>query len=160
MQSKGAIKLVAILLALACFWQLSFTAVTALQEKKAANYAEKAALAAQSSAAFSKVPEAEQAYYLDSIRKEQNRVYIDSISNEKVYLGYTFKDVKAKEINLGLDLKGGMNVMLQVQLKDLVKAIAGGNTSGSSSPAAALHFIRYAMLFASTLSVRTPSASA
>ena len=74
MQSKGAIKLVAILLALACFWQLSFTAVTALQEKKAANYAEKAALAAQSSAAFSKVPEAEQAYYLDSIRKEQNRV--------------------------------------------------------------------------------------
>ena len=129
MQSKGAIKLVAILLALACFWQLSFTAVTALQEKKAANYAEKAALAAQSSAAFSKVPEAEQAYYLDSIRKEQNRVYIDSISNEKVYLGYTFKDVKAKEINLGLDLKGGMNVMLQVQLKDLVKAIAGGNTS-------------------------------
>ena len=129
MQSKGAIKLVAILLAIACLWQLSFTAVTALQEKKAANYAEKAALAAQSSAAFSKVPEAEQAYYLDSIRKEQNRVYIDSISNEKVYLGYTFKDVKAKEINLGLDLKGGMNVMLQVQLKDLVKAIAGGNTS-------------------------------
>ena len=129
MQSKGAIKLVAILLAIACLWQLSFTAVTALQEKKAANYAEKAALAAQSSAAFSKVPEAEQAYYLDSIRKEQNRVYIDSISNEKVYLGYTFKDVKAKEINLGLDLKGGMNVMLQVQLKDLVKAIAGGNSS-------------------------------
>ncbi|MBR1502179.1 MAG: protein translocase subunit SecDF [Bacteroidales bacterium] len=129
MQSKGAIKLVAILLAIACLWQLSFTAVTALQEKKAANYAEKAALAAQSSAAFSKVPEAEQAYYLDSIRKEQNRVYIDSISNEKVYLGYTFKDVKAKEINLGLDLKGGMNVMLQVQLKDLVKAIAGGNST-------------------------------
>ena len=129
MQSKGAIKLVAILLAIACLWQLSFTAVTALQEKEAANYAEKAALAAQSSAAFSKVPEAEQAYYLDSIRKEQNRVYIDSISNEKVYLGYTFKDVKAKEINLGLDLKGGMNVMLQVQLKDLVKAIAGGNSS-------------------------------
>ena len=129
MQSKGAIKLVAILLAIACLWQLSFTAVTALQEKKAANYAEKAALAAQSSAAFSKVPEAEQAYYLDSIRKEQNRVYIDSISNEKVYLGYTFKDVKAKEINLGLDLKGGMNVMLQVQLQDLVKAIAGGNST-------------------------------
>ncbi len=127
MQSKGAIRLVAILLAIACLWQLSFTLVTDIHEKKAVKFAEKAAVAAQSSAAFSKVPEGEQAYYLDSIRKEQNRWYTDSISSQKVYFGYTFKEVKAKEINLGLDLKGGMNVMLQVQLQDLVKALAGEN---------------------------------
>ena len=127
MQSKGAIRLVAILLAIACFWQLSFTLVTNLQEKKAEKYAEKAAVAAMNSAAFDRIPEGEKAYYLDSIRKNQNRWYTDSISSEKVYFGYKFKDVKSKEINLGLDLKGGMNVMLQVQLEDLVKALAGDN---------------------------------
>ena len=129
MQSKGAIKLVAILLAIACLWQLSFTLVTNLQEKKAEKYAEAAALAAQNAPAFATIPADEQAFYLDSIRKEQNRKFIDSISSEKVYFGYTYKDVKSKEINLGLDLKGGMNVMLQVQLKDLVKALAGNNDS-------------------------------
>ena len=129
MQSKGWIRLVAILLAVASLWQLSFTAVTAIQEKKAEKYAEKAAQAAQATAAFAQLPEDNQAFYLDSIRKEQNRYYIDSITDKKVYLWDTYKDVKAKEINLGLDLKGGMNVMLQVQLQDLVKALAGGNTT-------------------------------
>ena len=138
MQSKGAIKIVAGLLGLACVWQLSFTAVTAMQEKKAAKFAEDAVIAAQKSAEFSKVPEEAQAFYLDSIRKDQNRWYIDSISAEKVYFGYTFKDVKAKEINLGLDLKGGMNVMLQVQLEDLVKALAENNKSEEFAQALAL----------------------
>lgn len=127
MQSKGWIRLVAILLAIASIWQLSFTAVTSIQEKKAAKFAEKAAVAAQNSAAFAQVPENDQAYYLDSIRKEQNRVFIDSISSKKVFLWNTYKECKAKEINLGLDLKGGMNVMLQVQLQDLVKAISGNS---------------------------------
>ncbi len=138
MQSKGAIRLVAILLALACCWQLSFTLVTRLQEKKADKYAEKAAVAVMNSAAFDKIPEAERAYYLDSIRKNQNRWYTDSISSEKVYFGYKFKDVKSKEINLGLDLKGGMNVMLQVQLEDLVKALAGENQTPEFNRALAL----------------------
>ena len=129
MQSKGAIRFVAILLAIACLWQLSFTLVTKVQENKAAKYAEAAVVAAENSAAFAKVSEMDKALYLDSIRKVENRHYIDSISSEKVYFGYTFKDVKSKEINLGLDLKGGMNVMLQVQLKDLVKALAGGNAA-------------------------------
>ena len=129
MQSKGAIRFVAILLAIACLWQLSFTLVTKVQENKAAKYAEAAVVAAENSAAFAKVSEMDKAFYLDSIRKVENRHYIDSISSEKVYFGYTFKDVKSKEINLGLDLKGGMNVMLQVQLKDLVKALAGGNAA-------------------------------
>ncbi len=138
MQSKGAIRLVAILLLLACIWQLSFTAVSSIQSKKAEKFAEKAALAAQNSAAFSKVGVADQAYYLDSIRKVENRRYVDSISTEKVYLGNTYKDVQAKEINLGLDLKGGMNVMLQVQLEDLVKALAGDNKTPEFNRALAL----------------------
>ena len=127
MQSKGWIRLVAILLAIASIWQLSFTAVTTIQEKKAEKFAEKAAVAAQNSADFAKVAIEDQAYYLDSIRKDCNRVYIDSISNRKVFLWNTYKECKTKEIILGLDLKGGMNVMLQVQLQDLVKALAGNN---------------------------------
>ena len=127
MQSKGAIRLVAILLGLACLWQLSFTLVTNLQEKKAAKYADAAVAAFRQSAAFSNVSAEDQAYVLDSIAKSRNTRYLDSIATEKVYFGYTYKDVKAKEINLGLDLKGGMNVMLQVQLEDLVKALAGNN---------------------------------
>lgn len=138
MQSKGWIRLVAILLAIASIWQLSFTAVTSIQEKKAEKFAEKAAVAAQNSASFAQVPENDQAYYLDSIRKEQNRVFIDSISSQKVFLWNTYKECKAKEINLGLDLKGGMNVMLQVQLQDLVRAISGNSMNPEFQKALAL----------------------
>ncbi len=138
MQSKGAIRFVAILLLLASLWQLSFTLVTNRQEKKAEKYAEAKAEAAMNAAAFGKVAEADKAFYLDSIRKVENRRYIDSISSEKIYCGYTFKEVQAKSINLGLDLKGGMNVMLQVQLEDLVKVLAGGNTTPEFTNALAL----------------------
>ena len=138
MQSKGAIRFVAILLLIASIWQLSFTLVTNLQEKKAQKYADAKAEAAMQTAAFGKVAEADKAFYLDSIRKEENRWYLDSISSEKIYFGYTYKDVKTKAINLGLDLKGGMNVMLQVQLKDLVKALAGGNDAPEFTNALAL----------------------
>ena len=138
MQSKNAIRFVAIMLAIACLWQLSFTAVTMKQENKAEKYAEAAVEAAQQSAAFAKVSDADKAFYLDSIRKEENRHYLDSISSEKIYFGYTYKDVKSKEINLGLDLKGGMNVMLQVQLKDLVNALAGNSELPEFSKALAL----------------------
>ena len=127
MQSKGAIKFVAVLLAIACIWQLSFTLVTSIQENKAAKYAENAVEAFKQTDEFANVPDVDKAFYLDSLAKNYNRRYIDSISSEKVYFGYTYKDVKAKEINLGLDLKGGMNVMLQVQLEDLVSALAGEN---------------------------------
>ena len=129
MQSKGAIRLAAVLLALASIWQLSFTLVTKIQENKAAKYAENAVAVIQNSADFGKIAEADRAFYLDSIRKDMTRWYLDSVSTEKVYLGYTYKNVKEKEINLGLDLKGGMNVMLQVQLEDLVKALADNNQS-------------------------------
>ena len=138
MQSKNAIRLVAILLAIACLWQLSFTLVTRIQEGKAAKYAEKAVEAYQNSAAFANILEEDKAFVLDSIRRDNNRWYIDSISAEKVYFGYTYKDVKEREINLGLDLKGGMNVMLQVQLEDLVKALSDNNQTPEFTQALAL----------------------
>ncbi len=125
MQSKGWIRLVAILLAIASVWQLSFTAVTRIQENKAAKYAEEQALQfVESNNVAAEVRE----YVQDSVANIRNRAYIDSISTEKVFFGYTYKSVKEKEINLGLDLKGGMNVMLQVQLEDLVKALSGNST--------------------------------
>ncbi len=138
MQSKGAIRFVAVLLLLASLWQLSFTFVSSRQENKAEKYAQAKADAAMNAAAFDKVAEADRAFYLDSIMKVESRRYIDSISSEKIYLGYTYKEVQAKSINLGLDLKGGMNVMLQVQLEDLVKALAGGNNAPEFTNALAL----------------------
>ena len=119
----------AILLALACIWQLMFTVVTKIYENKAVKYAENAVEEFKASAAYDKIPDVDKAYVLDSIRKDQNRWYLDSISSQKVYFGYTFDDVREKEINLGLDLKGGMNVMLQVQLEDVVQALAENNMS-------------------------------
>ena len=108
MQSKGAIKLLAVLLALACIYQLSFTFKTRSVEKKAAEYAAQFPFEQQSDA-------------------EQH--YLDSVQNLPVYnLGFksfTYKECKEKELNLGLDLKGGMNVMLEVQVEDVVKALAG-----------------------------------
>ncbi len=112
MQSKGFIKLIAVLLALACVYQLSFTFKTRSVEKKAAAYA----------AAF---PVEEQA------AAEQH--YLDSIQNLPVYnvgfKSFTYKQCKEKELNLGLDLKGGMNVMLEVQVEDVVKALAGDSAA-------------------------------
>ena len=129
MQSKGAIRLVAILIGLACAFQLSFTLVTALQERKAAKYAQKVVEQEQTKPEFQAVSELNRAFYLDSVNTAANNRYIDSISTEKVYLGYTYKDVKEKEINLGLDLKGGMNVMLQLDLAELVRNCAREKTS-------------------------------
>ena len=138
MQSKGAIKFVAVLLAIACIWQLSFSLVTSIQEGKAEAYAQKAVESFKQSSEYANVPDVDKAFYLDSLAKNENRRYIDSISSEKVYFGYTYKDVKAKEINLGLDLKGGMNVMLQVQLEDLVSALAGENKTPEFTKAISL----------------------
>lgn len=108
MQSKGFIKLIAALLALACVYQLSFTLKTRSVEKQAAAYAAQFPLGQQAEA-------------------EQH--YLDSVQNLPVYnIGFrkfTYKECKEKELNLGLDLKGGMNVMLEVQVEDVIKALAG-----------------------------------
>ncbi len=128
MQSKGAIRFVAICLILACLWQLSFTLVSSIYKNKADKRAEQEVELFKQSAAFANVPEVDRAAVLDSVKNIESRRYTDSIASEKIYFGYTFKDVQNHEINLGLDLKGGMNVMLQVQLEDLVKALSGNST--------------------------------
>lgn len=138
MQSKGAIKFVAIIIALACLYQLSFTVVTKLQERKAAVYAEQAIQEIKKTPDYSKVSEWDQAYFLDSLRNVKTRFYTDSISSEKVYLGFTYKQVKEKEISLGLDLKGGMNVMLEVKVEELVRALSDYNQDPQFNEAIAL----------------------
>ncbi len=150
MQSKGAITFLAVLIALACIYQLSFTGVSSIIKNKADKYAEAAVAAEQQKPSFAEVSDLDKAYYLDSIRKERNRFYLDSMSAEKVYLGYTFKEVQEKEINLGLDLKGGMNVMLEVQLSDLVRALSNYNESPQFNQALALAKERETALGGST----------
>ena len=108
MQNKGLIKWTAILLLLACLYQLSFTWKTSRVEKAAVEYAQK-------------FPAEEQA--------SMEQYYLDSIENKVVYnvglAKFTYKQCKEKEVNLGLDLKGGMNVMLEIQVEDVVKSLAG-----------------------------------
>ncbi|MFI3285646.1 MAG: protein translocase subunit SecDF [Rikenellaceae bacterium] len=115
MQSKGAIKVLAISLAIACIYQLSFTFKARSVEKDAVKYA----------AEFSQENETK------TLNREQ--FYLDSIQNEVVYnLGFTkftYKQVKEKELNLGLDLKGGMNVMLEIEVQDVIKTLAGDSAS-------------------------------
>ena len=96
MQSKGAIRLTIIALAIASLWQLSFTAVTALQEKKADKYAAKAVEAFKQTADYSNIKADDQAFVLDSIAKSRKSWYVDSLSNENVYLGYSFKEKPKK----------------------------------------------------------------
>ncbi|MFW5831362.1 MAG: protein translocase subunit SecDF, partial [Prolixibacteraceae bacterium] len=115
MQNKGAILTLAILFAAVCLYQLSFTWKAKQVEKQAEQYA-------------------------DGNQQKYNN-YLDSISGETVYnfLGlkkFTYKDVKELEINLGLDLKGGMNVTLEVSVKDLIRALS--NYSNDSTFNAAL----------------------
>ena len=64
--------------------------------------------------------------------------YLDSIANESVWLGYTLKECREKEINLGLDLKGGMNVTLEVSVADIIRSLADNNTTPNFTQALSL----------------------
>lgn len=128
MQNKGAIKFFAIAFALVCLYQLSFTFVASRYEKKAKEYAVNEQ--AQSMAAkLAGGNEVLAKYYLDSLARVRESYFLDSIANEDVFnIGvgkYTFKEVKARELNLGLDLKGGMNVVLEVSVGDIINALSG-----------------------------------
>ena len=107
MQNKGLIKLFAILFGLVSLYQLSFTYFASKVEKDAASYASKMVSTndAREKAAF-------------------ERKYLDSVSNQQVVnlevTQYTYDDIKAKELNLGLDLKGGVNAILQVSVKEVL----------------------------------------
>lgn len=133
MQNKGVIRLFTILLALVCIYQLSFTFVSSRVEKKAEKYA--SGFAADVDDIRTK----------DSIQTVYKNLYLDSISSETVYnflwiRKYTYRDVQARELNLGLDLKGGMNVTLEISTYDLIKAMA--NNNDDSTFVAALNLAR------------------
>ncbi len=102
MQNKGFIRVIAILLTLVCLFYLSFSVVTSIYNNKAEEYAQG-----------------------DEVKYKQ---YIDSISTEKVYWWYyTYQQCREMEIGLGLDLKGGMNVTLQISVADVLKSLANNN---------------------------------
>jgi SecD/SecF fusion protein len=103
MQNKGAVKLLAIALALVTIYQLSFTFITRRVERNAAAYAQG-----------------------DPVRQQ---AYLDSMMRENVYnfLGirqYTYREAKEREINLGLDLRGGMNVTLEISSYEIIRALS------------------------------------
>ncbi len=128
MQNKGLIKFLAIVLAIACAYQLSFTVATLLIEKKAAKRAaEQVAAITVDPATLEKSGLNEEAYR-ETLRMKKEQVYLDSIKSKPVYnlliKKFTYKEVKEKEMNLGLDLKGGMNVMLEISVADVVKALS------------------------------------
>lgn len=100
MQNKGFVKILAVLLTLVCVFYLSFSFVTRHYENKAA-----------------------------AMGEEKGQAYLDSLRNERVWLGaYTLKRCQEMQIGLGLDLKGGMNVILEVSVPDVVKSLADNKT--------------------------------
>ncbi len=112
MQNKGFVKVFAILLTLVCVFYLSFSFVTRHYNNKAKEYAK------------------------GDLKLEQD--YLDSLSNEKVWFGnWTLKQCREMEISSGLDLKGGMNVILEVSVPDVIKALADNKTDEAFNQALA-----------------------
>lgn len=127
MQNKGLIRFFAIALAVVSLYQLSFTFFARKVERDAREYAssEKYVNLAREMAQGDEVLEG---MLQDSIFKVRERFYLDSMMNQTVYnLGiasFTFRQVKEREINLGLDLKGGMNVTLEVSVPDILRVLS------------------------------------
>ena len=101
MQNKGFVKVFAVLLTLVCMFYLSFSFVTRHYNSKAAEYAGG-----------------------DPVKESS---YLDSLSTQKVWLGYTLKECREMEISLGLDLKGGMNVVLELNVADVIRSLSNNN---------------------------------
>ena len=131
MQNKGLIRFFAIAFALVCLYQLSFTYFARKVERDAREYAQQERFV-QQSRDLAGGDDLLQAAMLDSIRRVEERFYLDSMMNVPVYkLGirnYTFREVKERELNLGLDLRGGMNVTLEISVPEIVRALAGYTT--------------------------------
>jgi len=127
MQNKGLIRLFAILFAVVCVYQLSFTFITRGIEKDAIEYAEND-IARQQAIELADGDQVKEQYLFDSISKFREKYYLDSIAPTVVYnlliRKYTYQECKERELNLGLDLKGGMNVTLEISVEDIVKALA------------------------------------
>ncbi len=129
MQNKGVIKLLAVILAVFSLYQLSFSFVTRQVEKKAAEYATNAE-SVKMAETLANGDQNAYDYLLDSIQGARETYYLDSMSTVKVYpvFGQTYRQAKEMEINLGLDLKGGMNVMMEVSVPDIIEVLSGHST--------------------------------
>ena len=130
MQHRGVVKFFAITFTVVCLFQLSFTLISYIYSNKADKYAEspQARTIAHSMAQGNA---AKEEYLLDSITKSRLEYYNDSMASVNVFnillKKYTLKDVREREINLGLDLKGGMNVTMAVSVPDVIRALSGFN---------------------------------
>ena len=126
MQNKGLIRFLAWAFALVCLFQLSFSVVTIAVQNKAKKSAENYIKSeqVQNYVASRTTNSGDEQVLLDSLRNASEAHYLDSMATEKVYLGYTYRQCQSREISLGLDLKGGMNVMLEVSTVDVVRALA------------------------------------
>ncbi|MGB2305640.1 MAG: protein translocase subunit SecDF [Flavobacteriaceae bacterium] len=109
MQNNGLIKVFGILFGIVSIYQLSFTFISSSQEDKAESYA------------ISRVAEDQPDYV--ALREQIESKYLDSIGNLPLYLFTSYNDAKGKELNKGLDLKGGINVILQISVKDILKGL-------------------------------------
>ena len=134
MQNKGLIRFFAIALALVCLYQLSFTFITRKVERDAQEYAQNERNIEQARE-MAGGDEIMFGYLRDSIVRSQQRFYLDSMMNVTVYnigvVKYNYREVKERELNLGLDLKGGMNVTLEISVSDIVNALSGYSTDAT-----------------------------
>jgi SecD/SecF fusion protein len=123
MKNKGLILFFTVLIALVCIYCLSFSFASWRVEKKAERFAnDPTAIAEVKKAANGDVML--EKHLLDSLLDARTRQYLTNMNDSTVYLGNTYKQCKYKELNLGLDLKGGMNVTLEISMPDAVKSLA------------------------------------
>ena len=129
MQNKGLVRFLGIALALICAFYLSFNIVTKRYETKAEEVAATAKSNFEKSSAFANLSAKEKSIQLDIVGNNAYYAFLDSVGKQKVYLGYTLKETRQKGVNLGLDLKGGMNVTLEVSVPDILRALSNYNTT-------------------------------
>ncbi|MBE0649168.1 MAG: protein translocase subunit SecDF, partial [Bacteroidales bacterium] len=141
MQHKGVIKFFAIIFTLVCLFQLSFTFIGWRYSLKAEKYAHEPQVTEQAKM-MSKGDLNLQDYLYDSIANSRLEYFNDSLANSDVFnillKKYTLKEIKEREINLGLDLKGGMNVTMEVSVPDIIRALSGYNQDPIFNQALAL----------------------
>lgn len=123
MRNKGLVLFFTILLAVICLYCLSFSFVTWRVGQKAKAYAnDPAAIEEVKKAANGDVMR--ENYLVDSLVSSREQYFLSNMNDSVIYLGNTYKDCKYKEVNLGLDLKGGMNVTLEISIPDVVQSLA------------------------------------
>lgn len=130
MQNKGLIRFFAIAFAVVCLYQLSFTYFSNKVENDADKYASSQRIENMAER-IAGDDELQKMVVLDSLSNVYRRFYLDSMMGETVLnIGvkkYTYAEVKERELNLGLDLRGGMNVTLEISVSEIVRALAGNS---------------------------------